>query len=272
MKKELDTLFAPAKRKSPEEIQGEFKEVKGFFNTYFEEILNSIPNMALVVNKERQVVFLNQPILQMLGIRSIEEVMGSRPGEIFNCIHSKDYIHGCGTGRDCRYCGAVNAVIQSLKTNEMSTCECRITSNFEGNMVSFDLNITAQPFFLNKNVYVMVFLSDISDYKRRELLEMTFFHDLINILTVIKSLIEIFPLEGLNSTQTKYFKSLKKSFEVLVEEFLTQRDLINAENDKLIIDYKNHDSLEIMKSAIEIIKSKDISKDKVINLDKNSQS
>ena len=80
MKKELDTHFAPAKRKSLEEIREEAKE---FFKTHFEEILNSIPNITIIVNEERQVVFLNQIILQMLGIKNIEAAMGSRPGEIF---------------------------------------------------------------------------------------------------------------------------------------------------------------------------------------------
>ncbi|MFX1278928.1 MAG: PAS domain-containing sensor histidine kinase [Promethearchaeota archaeon] len=269
MKKELDTYYAPAKRKSLEEIREEIKEI---FNTNFEEILNMIPNMVLIVNEERQAVFLNQKIIQMLGIKNIEEAMGSRPGEIFNCIHSKDFIHGCGTGQACRYCGAVNAVLESLKTNKRISCESRITSNFKGNLISFDLNIIAQPFNLMNKVFVMVFLSDISNLKRRELLEKTFLHDLINLLTVVKGLIELFPIEGLNSTQNEYFSRIKKSIHIMVEEFLTQRDLIAAENSELIIDLKNHYSLDILQSTIDLMNSKDIIKDKLVELDNNSTS
>ena len=269
MRKELDTHYAPAKRKSLEEIRGEVKE---FFNTYFEEILNSIPDMAIIVNKERQVVFLNQTVLQLLGIKNIEVAMGARPGEIFKCIHSNDYIHGCGTGQDCRYCGALNAILQSLETNNRISCESRITSNFDGNLISFDLNITAQPFNLKEKVFVMVFLSDISNQKRRELLEMTFLHDLLNIVTVVKGLIDIFPLEGLNSKQKQYFSQIKQSSQILVEEFLAHRDLINAENNDLIIDLKNHNSLEIINSTIEIIKSYDVAKERIIEFDNNSTS
>ncbi|MFX1426675.1 MAG: ATP-binding protein [Promethearchaeota archaeon] len=269
MKKELDTHYAPAERKSLEEIR---EEVKVIFNTHFEEILNIIPNMALIVNKERQVVFLNQKILQMLGIKNIEAAMGSRPGEIFKCIHSRDFIHGCGTGEACRYCGAVNAVLESLKKNKTTTCESRITSNFDGDLISFDLNITAQPLNLKDKVFVMVFLSDISNLKRRELLEMTFLHDLLNLITVIKGLIELFPLEGLNSDQNEFFHRIKKSFQILVEEFLTQRDLIAAENNELIIDLKNHNSLEILQSTLDLMNSKDITEKKIIELDSNSTS
>ncbi|MFX1374817.1 MAG: ATP-binding protein [Promethearchaeota archaeon] len=269
MKKELDTHYAPAKRKNLEEIRGEVKE---FFKTYFEELLNSIPNMALIVNEERQVVFLNQPLIRLLGIKNIEEAMGSRPGEIFKCIHSQEFIHGCGTSQNCRYCGAVNAVLQSLRTNKKSSCETRITSDFDGNLISFDLNVTAYPFSLREKKFVIVFLTDISNQKRRELLETTFLHDLLNILTVVTGLIEIFPLEGLNSQQKQYFTKIKKSSQILIEEFTAQRDLIAAEKNELLINLNNHNSLEIIVSVVEIIKYKPSAKEKIITIDSNSTS
>ncbi|MFX1363771.1 MAG: ATP-binding protein [Promethearchaeota archaeon] len=269
MKKELDTYFAPAKRKSLEEIR---KEVKEFFKSYFEELLNSIPNMALIVNEERQVVFLNQTIIELLGLNNIEDAMGSRPGEIFKCIHSQDFIHGCGTGQNCRYCGAVNAVLKSLKTNKRTTYETRITSNFEGTLISFDLNVTAQPFSLKGKKFVIVFLLDIGDQKRRELLETTFLHDLINLLTGIKGFIDIFPLEGLNTTQKEYFSKIKYSMQILTKEFLAQRDLIAAEKNELIIEFSNYNSLEIIKSTVELMKYQTEVNGKEIELDHNSAS
>ncbi|MFX1323967.1 MAG: ATP-binding protein [Promethearchaeota archaeon] len=267
MKVERDTYFAPAERKSLEEIREEAKE---FFKTYFEELLNSIPNMALIVNKERQVVFLNQSIIQSLGIKNIEEAMGARPGEIFKCIHSQDFIHGCGTSRDCRYCGAVNAVLQSLKTNKVTSLETRITSNFDGNLVSFDLNVTTHPFSLREKKFVIVFLTDISNQKRRELLERTFLHDLLNILTVVSGLIEIFPLEGLNSQQKEYFSKIKKTSKLLIEESSAQRDLLAAEKNELVINLNHHNSLEIIESVVQIINYKRSAEDKEIIIDNNS--
>ncbi|MFX0021855.1 MAG: ATP-binding protein [Candidatus Hermodarchaeota archaeon] len=269
MKKEPDTHFAPAKRKNPEEIR---KEAKKFFQTYFEEILNSIPNITFIVNKERQVVFLNQTVIQLFGIQNIEEALGSRPGEIFNCIHSQDYIHGCGTGKNCRYCGAVYAVLQSLKTDKIISSEARITSNIDGNLISFDLMVTAKPFSLKEKKFVMVFLSDISNQKRQELLEMTFLHDLLNILTVLTGFIEIFPLEGLNLKQTDYFKQIKNSVNMLVEEFLAQRDLIAAEKNELIINLKEQNSLDLINKTVDLIKYQTVAKKKDIEVDSQSES
>ncbi len=269
MKKELDTQYAPAKRKNLEEIK---KEANEFFKNYFEEILNSIPFIALIVNEERQVVFLNQTVIQQFGIINVEEAMGSRPGEIFKCIHSQDYIHGCGTGQDCRYCGAVNAILQSLKTNTKTSSETRITSNFDGNLISFDLFVTAQPFELKGKQFVMVFLSDISSQKRQELLERSFLHDFLNMLTVITGFVDIFPLEGLNSQQMQYFSQIKKTSQLLVEEFSAHRDLIAAEKNELNIDLKNHNPLDIMTSTVEIIENHNVAKEKEIIIDSNSAS
>ena len=268
MKKELDTYFAPAKRKSLEEIR---KEAMEFFKTHFEEILNAIPYITIIVNEERQVVFLNQALIQSFGIKKIEDAIGSRPGEIFKCIHSQDYIHGCGTGENCRYCGAVYAVLKSLATNERFTSEARITSNFDGNIISFDLNVTAHPFRLKEKRFVMVFLSDISNQKRQELLETTFLHDLLNILTVITGFIEIFPLEGLNTKQKQYFKQINDYIHILVDEFIAHRDLIAAEKNELLLNLKNLNSLDIVKSTVEIIKYQNIANEKEIELDTNSE-
>ncbi|MFX1568168.1 MAG: ATP-binding protein [Promethearchaeota archaeon] len=269
MKKEPDTYFAPAKRKSLEEIR---KEANEFFKTHFKEILNSIPNITLIVNEERQAVFLNQALIQSFGLKNIEEALGARPGEIFKCIHSQDYIHGCGTGQDCRYCGAVYAVLQSLAKDKTITSETRITSNFDGNLISFDLNVTAHPFRLKEKKFVLVFISDISNQKRQELLEKTFLHDLLNILTVVSGFVEIFPLEGLTTKQKQYFNRIKNSIQVLTEEFLAQRDLIAAENNELHINFKNKNSLEILMSAVELIKYQTLVEGKEIEIDANSES
>jgi signal transduction histidine kinase len=134
------------------------------------------------------------------------------------------------------------------------------------------LNITTQPITLKGNKFVMVFLSDISNQKRQELLEMTFLHDLLNILTVIMGFIDIFPLQGLNTQQIQYFNQIKNSMNILVEEFLAQRDLIAAEKNELVINLKNLNSLEILRNTIELIKYQEVAKGKEIKLDSKSSS
>lgn len=267
MKIDQDTNYAPAKRKGLKEVK---EEAKLFLKNHYEELLSVFPNIAIIVNEERQVVFLNESVIQMLGIKNIEEVLGARPGEIFNCIHSNDYIHGCGTGENCRYCGAVNVVLQSLKTNDRTSGECHLTSNFDGNIVHFDLSVTAQPFDIKEKKFIMVFFSDISNQKRQELLEKAFLHDLINVLTSLAGSVELFPIKGLDSTQKQFFKQIKRATHILVEEFRAQRDLIAAENNELVINSKKINSIEIIKTTIEMVKYQTIAVDREIKIDMDS--
>lgn len=267
MKIDQDTNYAPAKRKSLKEVK---EEAKLFIKNHYEELLNVLPNIAIIVNEERQVVFLNETVIQMLGIKNIEEVLGARPGEIFNCIHSNDYIHGCGTGENCRYCGAVIVILQSLKTNDRTSGECHLTSNFDGNIVQFDLSVTAQPFDIKEKKFIMVFFSDISNQKRQELLEKAFLHDLINVLTSLAGSVELFPIKGLDSTQKQFFKQIKIATRILVEEFRAQRNLITAENNELVINFKKINSIEIIKTTIEMVKYQTIAVDREIKIDMDS--
>jgi signal transduction histidine kinase len=159
-----------------------------------------------------------------------------------------------------------------LKTNNRTSDECRISSNFDGHVINFDLKVTAQPFNLKGKKFVMIFLSDISNQKRREQLEKIFLHDLLNVLTGLSGLIEIFPNEGLNSKQASFFSQIKESSHLLVEEFRAQRDLIAAENNTLIINSHIINSIEILKSTIKIVKFQSIAMEKEIDIDSNSVS
>ena len=76
-------------KESLEEFRKEAKEV---IKSNFEEGINALPYFAIIFNEVRQAVSLNNDIIQMLGISNIEDDLGSRPGEILNCIHSRDTI------------------------------------------------------------------------------------------------------------------------------------------------------------------------------------
>ncbi len=125
-----------------------------FQNSMLEEILNSLPNIGFIVNKERQIVFANQILLDMLGMRNLDEMLGARLGEILQCVNSQNYIHGCGTGEACRYCGCVQVVLESQKLQSRVSGECRKNSIFESDLVSFNLSITAQPLVINKEQFI----------------------------------------------------------------------------------------------------------------------
>jgi hypothetical protein len=79
-----------------------------------------------VVNGERQIVLVNDKAEELLE-QDQPELLGKRPGEAFNCVHSQDHAGGCGTSQFCRYCGAVQAILHSREEATPDVQDCRLS-------------------------------------------------------------------------------------------------------------------------------------------------
>ncbi|TFG01372.1 MAG: histidine kinase, partial [Promethearchaeota archaeon] len=90
-----NTKYAPAERLSNEEVEYQIEDFKK--NEILKKFLSKIPAIFLVVNKYRQIVFMNKGALEFTGLNDVTEILGKRPGEVFACIHSSEGEAGCGT-------------------------------------------------------------------------------------------------------------------------------------------------------------------------------
>ena len=84
----MNTKHAPAERASKEEV---LKQINTFKDDGIaDKFLSKIPVVFMIVNKERQVIYMNQGAIEFTGLEDVTEVIGQRPGEICACIHSTD--------------------------------------------------------------------------------------------------------------------------------------------------------------------------------------
>jgi len=203
----------------------------------------------------------------LLGLESIESVLGKRPGEVISCIHATDEKGGCGTSASCEYCGAVNSILESQKTGLKSSRETRITTKVDGKMKSLDLNISSTPILLaGQRFYAMIF-QDISDEKRRTALERIFFHDLLNSAGGLNGLLSILK-EGTKPEESKELINLsEEASRYMLEEIMLHRQLRAAESGDLQVKIETVNSLEVIESAVGKIRSHEVGKNKnvVIN-------
>ncbi len=220
----LPTAFAPAERLSQTEIQKQ--------RTYFEQsdgltrsVIDSIPNIFVILNEQRQIVYANEAIAAALEIRP-ERVCGQRPGELLNCMHSAN---GCGTTEFCSTCGAVEVILSSLKGQKLVR-ECRIMQQ-DGN--ALDLRVWGTPLAVNGSMYSIFVLQDISDEKRRRALERLFFHDILNVAGVVIGFAELIKTSRKPSEMVEYADILSRAAIRLTSEIQAQRDLSAAENMEL---------------------------------------
>jgi signal transduction histidine kinase len=103
-----------------------------------------------------------------------------RPGEFLSCNNVPGNPCGCGTGESCRECGLVGAVLASRKSEKTVEQECLLTVQRNGTEAALELRVRASPLRLGDELFTFVSLRDISDSKRRQVLERLFLHDVRN--------------------------------------------------------------------------------------------
>ena len=224
------TLFAPAERSSPDEIEAQHEKVWG--QSLVRTLIDSFPEPAMVLNKHRQIVLANDKLAQRLLGGSRDSLIGMRPGEAVGCIHATERAAGCGTTDFCRYCGAVNAIVNSQHTAQQQVEECRIQCVLDGRAAAMDLRVWATPLLIGDEPFTVFAIRDTTDEKRRKVLERLFFHDILNTAGGLSGLLEILPglaqEEATETTQEARFLA-----EQLIEEIESHRDLAAAERGDL---------------------------------------
>jgi transcriptional regulator with PAS, ATPase and Fis domain len=109
----LETYFASAERDSREAVQLQKRQLKE--KLFMLKILDSIPTTVMVLNKNRQAVYCNRSLIDYLGLKDDESLVAKRPGEILDCTNSMSAPSGCGTGLFCKYCDAVQAILDCIE-------------------------------------------------------------------------------------------------------------------------------------------------------------
>lgn len=245
---EVKTFFAPAERDPKEDLM---KGSGDFGNLYsLREVVNAIPMVAAILNDKRQILFCNHTLLSAVGKEGVSAIVGQRLGEAFQCIYSKEMPGGCGTSEHCKFCGAVNAILESQETQAPCTRECCLVTKVNNETVDMNFRITATPFELKDKKYVVLAMEDISDEKRRKALERIFFHDVINIAGGVQGFMD-FLKEGHYDHDTKeYIDMATHLSHELIEEIEAQRALIYAENGDLKTHNQRIDPEEFLQSVV----------------------
>jgi signal transduction histidine kinase len=239
------TKFAGPDRSAPAKITAENLAI--LKRELFVKALSVFPKIVLVLNGNRQIVYCNEQLCLYLGISS-EQAVGKRPGELFGCIHSDREPSGCGTSVFCRECGAVNSILIAQK-GQNNTRECRMTIRTGGVDKSLDLQVWSMTFEAEGEAFVIFTVDDIGGTKRRESLERTFFHDVLNEASVIIGYLdnivdEIMPLDKQTAEEMRRFARS------LINTITSQRDLLAAEDGQLAASMSDFGIKEFLKEIV----------------------
>jgi hypothetical protein len=227
-----ETCFAPAARADTTRLEAQAASVES--HPMVRALLEAMPEPAVVVNRQRQIVAANGAMLALLGGAAEAAVLGRRPGEAVGCEVAAIAPAGCGTAEECRYCGAVSAILGAFE-QQSASAEAHLRTSVEAGGGAFEFEVKATHLLLAGHDLAVVALRDLSDQKRRRVLERIFFHDVLNtaggILGLSQALEETDdPAEG-----GEYVTYLHRLAEQLMDQITTQRQLMAAENGELTV-------------------------------------
>lgn len=215
-------MFDPSLKSPPSVIKSQAEKI--LQSDEFPRLLEHTPNVIMILNRQRQVVYLNRNPLAPSDVPS-EASMGQRPGECLACINISKGALGCGSSEFCKVCG-FNAAISASEKGEKGMDECHIALN---NGSSLTLSVTARPFLFGEDDFIFCALEDISEKKRRQMLESIFLHDILNTAAILNGLSEAF--DDMPDSQIKTM--LHDVSANISDEVQSYRLITNAENQTL---------------------------------------
>ena len=244
MNRSLFTCFASAKRSPQVEILRQYK----FFanNEDLVVFLNSIAAMISVLDKNRQIVFVNKTILDMLGFIDIHQALGQRVGELFGCQWAFS-VNGCGTSQHCSACGAVRSMLACVK-EKISIEECSLTNN--STKVTLDLRVHSTYIHIHGENYILCSLFDISSEKKRGVMERIFFHDLMNTVNGISGITNVLNKVEVQD-QPMYISYLTLLLNSLTDQINSHQVLTMAEKNEYKPEQHELYSLDFLTNEVE---------------------
>jgi hypothetical protein len=257
----MRTVFATPERETEEKL---LEQIKLFTETdVFREFSNAVQSMFMILNSKWQLVFINRPLLGLLGLTDCGDIFGARVGEVLKCVHSGKLSPCCGTTEFCSKCGFVKAILKAFDGMQ-ATEECRIRTR---NNKALDFRVLATPYGVKSECFTILSMLDISAEKKRESLEKIFFHDVLNSAGGISSLSESILDESLQEEDLDVIRLINTESNKLIQEIQYQKGMKNAEFGDLKVSLTKNNVKTILEGMINIYRNNEVAIGKHIKFD-----
>ena len=259
------THFAPAERSDRETLTYDIQILGN--SAFVDGIMCATGGLLAILNKERQILAVNDAFARQLGIKDVASVFGLRPGEALHCIHAQNRTGGCGTGRFCVTCGAVIAILATLNSNVQQQRECVVTVDRDGIDHELYFLVNCSPIVVEKKRFLLLFLQDVTISQNRAALESVFFHDIQNMISALTLNTKL--MTTLNEEQNRQDsqKRIQQIATYLAKEVEMQRLLVRNEIQRYCPEYTEVDAAEILQEICNMIRNHPAAEGKGLDLE-----
>lgn len=265
------TNFAPAKKAAFAELESSYHSLKN--NPLLRMFQEAMPDLAMIINANRQLVYANTNLIRFLEIEDDQMPLGERLGNLLKCIHSDEEPSGCGTTDACRFCGIVNAVLESQSSGKPVVKEARITALLQKEeVISYDLKIKASPLQFKDEDYTILCINDISDRKRLAILEASYINDVFDVASELKDVVSSINKKELDNNNRSIIETAEKVNYGLVNDLLAQKMLNEAEEGILATKISLCNTVRLFKELEQFYSTQEIAKGSKLFIDPFSHS
>jgi K+-sensing histidine kinase KdpD len=257
----METDFARPDRSDSATIAREASQVQVFKQVI--QVIDAMPHLVAILNENRQIVAANKNLVKLLGDNDLDNVLGTRPGESVGCRNSTEKPSGCGTTEACKQCGAVLAILSAQRGTEDEQ-ECAILQ-LDGN--ALDLKVKASPIQLGDKNYTLFSAQNIENEKRREVLERTFFHDIINSAGGLQGIADLLKESDDAEEVGELSTMISQLSSELLDEIKAQRELLAAERWELEPEIGPFNSRHLLGEIKNLYEHHPVGENKIIHLD-----
>lgn len=224
--RDQQTFFASPERTGSGELSEQAWAVS--VNPIVRGLMQSIGGLLAVLNMHRQIIAVNDALLESLGIPDMAKVLGLRPGEAVDCSHARDMAGGCGTSRHCITCGAAVAIVSCIGENRSVEQKCALQIGVNGHRRDVCFRVKASPLDIGSERVILLFLQDITALERWAALERTFFHDIGNTISGLLTAAKVATTAKQNRQQEATHLA-ERLAERLAREFTLQKALASQD-------------------------------------------
>ena len=211
-------------------IRREINIIKEYYdinNLY--SILDNMPMNFLILNSSRQVVYLNNSVMNIFKISEKKSALGKRLGDILSCVNTNESPKSCGNTENCNHCILLKSTLRSLK---FKSTEEDITIITLSEPFGLNLHVWTNPLLINNKKFVAVTIKDKKKEKIKKDLDLIFFHDILNSFQGLISTIEILKKKTEDTDFSLIIEKLERIADRLSSEIKWQRILTKNENIK----------------------------------------
>ncbi len=220
------------KNSSEEALYAKYDELEN--HKYIHSIVEAVHSIVLIMNLKREIVYANSYAAQAFDNVNLMDLIGKRPGDVFNCIHSKEDGRGCGFSLSCPSCTALKLFIRALETSSEITDAAELLIEKGEQRVFRNLEIKVTPFDVESERLFIISVIDNTNKNLLNDLENTFFHDVVNKVSALRGYMKLIQQENQMLNQEEY-TFLEVVLNDLMDIIYMQRKLVDLNGGKNVL-------------------------------------